>query len=639
MKMIHDWRVRLGIRRASLLNALLIALASCLAFATAIALHIENPYWAAMPAWVISQATRGLLLERGFFRVLGTLGGAAFGLALLHLTHEPVFIVIALGLWVAASATFTHVLRGVHAYGALLCGITAAVVLCPALHAPAHALPLALARIECTLIGVLWGTVVGSAFTPLSDRQLFYGRVGALACDALDFAAGALRQDIDGSRERRILADISEAEASASLVSAGSVDGYRRLRHVHALVYASVELMAAARSLKDHASGAAFSEQLSSLAETLRARPAGRIPDPAWNVAIECAAGISPRIERALTQLMAAELALFTDPDSADSRSFGRKFVYLSPHYNRPVALRLGATCGLAAVLVAGVALASGWQAGTLAALGVCIFGMILSTSANPRTQTLKMSIGVVAGAATGALYRLCVQPAVVEPTWIVLSLVPILLTGALARSVPLLLVSSLDFTMCFLLASQIGLPATGRGEVLEGTFALIAGSLLVTLVIWVAPRRDAARERARELGDDLERLVGNTGAGTEEWGPQAARHVLRLILHLCRPGVESRLGVDEVLPVINLGHGIIRLQTLAREEHSDPAVRETLDLALATLRQARGEPMLVAGRLKAQAEVLHSSKVEDAQLLAECLASLSDNLGATAPLLALSRA
>jgi uncharacterized membrane protein YccC len=66
-----------GLDRAAVRQGLLLALAALIAFAIAAALHVHHAYWAAMPVFVVAQPMRGLVFERGLFRLLGTLAGAA----------------------------------------------------------------------------------------------------------------------------------------------------------------------------------------------------------------------------------------------------------------------------------------------------------------------------------------------------------------------------------------------------------------------------------------------------------------------------------------------------------------------------------------------------------------------------------
>lgn len=64
-------------------------LAALLALAAAVALGLECPFWAAMTALIVIQPTRGLLLEKSYFRLVGTAFGTAAGLLMLLATRSP----------------------------------------------------------------------------------------------------------------------------------------------------------------------------------------------------------------------------------------------------------------------------------------------------------------------------------------------------------------------------------------------------------------------------------------------------------------------------------------------------------------------------------------------------------------------
>lgn len=158
------------------------AAAGALGLAWLLGLH--NPYWAAMPIWVVSQAFREDLVIRAILRVLGTLVGAAIGLAALHFLPNPVLLTLALGAAVGAATLAAFWIGTVYSYGALMAAITVAVVILPA--AANHAAPLTLAvdRVWCTLIGVVAVTAATFPFTPVRGERLplrqNHGRVRAL---------------------------------------------------------------------------------------------------------------------------------------------------------------------------------------------------------------------------------------------------------------------------------------------------------------------------------------------------------------------------------------------------------------------------------------------------------------------------
>ena len=158
-----------------------------------------------------------------------------------------------------------------------------------------------------------------------------------------------------------------------------------------------------------------------------------------------------------------------------------------------------------------------------------------------PQKVAPLMFLGVVTGVALATGYRFLVQPYLDGTAMLILTMAPIFLIGGLGRASTRTALPALDANMCFLLASQAGMPAAGASEILAGSAALILGAALVAGTCIALPRRpegQAARVAAL-LRDDLRRLI--TGPATEA---AAARHaarstrgILRLMLHLGRAG------------------------------------------------------------------------------------------------------
>lgn len=599
----------LGLDRSGILYALRMSAAALLAFTLAAMLHVGNAYWAAMPVWVVAQSTRGLLLERGFFRIAGTLIGAAAGLALPFVIGNTYGQLMALGIWVAACTTLTSVLPGVRGYAALMAGMTASVVVLPSLLNPHEAAGLAIARVECTLIGVVAVIVVTVFFTPPSDLAVFYRRVRQLAGDAVDFAVAALAGGHGAELEafeRRVLAETSAVEASASLVSAGTIEGYRRLRHVHTLIGASIAVMAAARALRARiARGESlpdgFGERLDEIAARLRASETGATAAMAQIGDIHQPLG---RLSQALSELARAEAALFTETRPADVSAFGQPARYLAPPrpWSRAVAAGLVSGGGLIAVSI--LALLSGWPAGELVALGVCIFSMVLSMMPTPRSVAPKMMIGTVAGVAAAVVYRFALQPHVTDVPLLVASVAPFIIIGAFARASRLTALPALDANMCFMLASQAGMPAASAGEILQGSAALLIAAVLVTGGYALAP--DPAQLRARAsagaIRRDLLRLVdADYSEAASEFHPLTARQLLRFMLDLQHAGrgTEAPRGL---LGALNLGYAIVALKERQGRRDLDAATRAAATAALIELRNADTSPEEVAARLTARA-------------------------------------
>ncbi|HAE49186.1 MAG: hypothetical protein CMO30_25235 [Tistrella sp.] len=507
---VEGWPARLGLDRAGLFQAVRLAAAALIAFSIAALLHVQNAYWAAMPVWVVAQSARGLLIERGIFRILGTLMGAGFGLAAVTFAGDPLPTLVALGLWMAAGAGATRLIRGTASYAPLMAGMTAAVVVLPSLFAPDQSIALAMARVECTLIGVVVVTLVTGLFTPPARRADFLDGLDRLVGAVRDFS-GLCRKDVAetelAAAEHRLLARMARLDALTAPVTAGSAEGYRRRRHVDALIFACLDVMAAAESRRLGGDGGRHPDAAEIRLEVARRRLAGALPD---------------------TALRTSDLPML----GADRDWRG--------------AWRMGAVAGGASFLAGAAGLATGWPAAELAALGVCIFSMVLGSMPLPQKVAPLMFLGVVSGVALATGYRLLVQPYLDGTAMLILTMAPIFLISGLGRASTRTALPALDANMCFLLASQAGMPAAGAPEILAGSAALILGAALVAGTCIALPRRpegQAARVAAL-LRDDLRRLI--TGPATEA---AAARHaarstrgILRLMLHLGRAGGTAAL-------------------------------------------------------------------------------------------------
>lgn len=75
--------------------AILSASAITLALGLAYALHLERPYWAGIAAMVLSQSAQGESLQKGIWRMAGTVAGALGGMAVLAWFGESLASVLA----------------------------------------------------------------------------------------------------------------------------------------------------------------------------------------------------------------------------------------------------------------------------------------------------------------------------------------------------------------------------------------------------------------------------------------------------------------------------------------------------------------------------------------------------------------
>lgn len=547
------------LNRAGIKKAMLLALSAWLAFILAVILKVDNPYWAAMPVWVIAQSTRGVLVERAIYRVIGTLIGAGAGLLILTLV-QPLWQLVLMAMVIFLSAGALHILQGVRSYIALLSGITVSVVVLPALLAPDQAFDLAWARIQCTLIGVLVGTIITGWGTPQSPRQRFYKQVRQLAADSAQATVILLTEQDQHKIDqmlRRVNIDISQLEAQAANTAAGSVDGHKRNAYVEALLFASLETLAAARQLQlQLRRGLQVSpetvEQLRLFSQQFaRGEPIAALRRQ--NPEITPNKVSLARLRRALGQMKRAEAALFAQRypfwrSGISLRRFEPARDWTTARRTALVSALAGFSSGLVAYLTQSPAL-------ELAATGVCIFSMLLGSLPRPHRIVRYVFTGVSTGALIAIAYRLGVQPYAQDPLWMVLSLLPFMLLGGLARANPPTMIPALDATMCFLLASQIGMAPAPTAEVFQGSAALILGAALVCGSFYLLPRQTQrwGRRLVAQMVQSLRTVIQQRPPQqVAQWRARMARHILRLLQWM---GTDTPKGL---LSLVNFGYSII---------------------------------------------------------------------------------
>ena len=542
-----------GIDRAGFAQALRLAFAAWLAFTIAMLAGIPHAYWAAMPIWVVVQPSRGLLIERAIFRLIGTIIGAAAGLAALRLIHDPVVVIVALGLWVGGAAALVHVVRGVQSYGVMLAGMTAGIVILPTVLSPDGSFELALARVACTLIGVVVVTLVMAVSTPWASRNDYDEGLGALAAETVRLAELRLAGG-NGEGEDALIRRLASALAAATTFTAGSVEGYRRYNGIIARIVAALSVLARAGALADRARrGAAGNTLPRDSADRLAASPA-----PADLATIAAA---DAEFGAALQRLNDGPAASGTDDVRLEPRRFSLARAVLSPQRDGAVARESGLVAGLATTAAALLGLVVPWEAGELAALGVCIFSMVMTSLPAPRRAAPQMLAGVSAGVVVAIVYRFGLQPHVETVPVLILSLAPFLLLGGLARVSKRTAIPAIDANMCFLLASQ---PVLGIAfsplAILSGSAALLLGAAIVAGLIIVLPNRLAlAGQRARgAIRRDLARLAE---ASIRAPGTTLQWPLGRLSLRLIRAAEHADLPEGSLVATRRLGDALAALR------------------------------------------------------------------------------
>lgn len=137
------------------------ALSVALAATAALALHLDNPWWAAISGYVSVQANRPASIRRGALRIAGTVAGATIGFITapwLAYDHAA----CALFVLVFTAMGVLGMMLSTYGYAWLFAGITSVMVVFMSLDAPSDALPVAFYRTVEVALGTIAALVIAS---------------------------------------------------------------------------------------------------------------------------------------------------------------------------------------------------------------------------------------------------------------------------------------------------------------------------------------------------------------------------------------------------------------------------------------------------------------------------------------------
>jgi uncharacterized membrane protein YccC len=187
-----------------LLFALRLWASVCLALFVAFWLELDNPYWAGTSAAVVCQPQLGASLRKGWFRMIGTIIGAAMIVVLTAwFPQDRIGFLGLLALWCAICAFLATVLHNFASYAAALAGYTAMIVAANTLGATGGASPdvfmIAVFRASEICIGIVCAGIV-LAGTDLGGAQQ---RLAASFADLAAAVAGGFARTLDMNGPQR----------------------------------------------------------------------------------------------------------------------------------------------------------------------------------------------------------------------------------------------------------------------------------------------------------------------------------------------------------------------------------------------------------------------------------------------------
>jgi len=485
--------------------------ASLLALFIAFWAALDDPRWAVLTVFVVSQPDSGLVVAKSFYRMLGTVAGVLVSIALVFAFAQYGELFLAsLAAWIAFCCFAARTARNFASYGFQLAGYTVAIVGLPAALEPSGAYPLIVARFTEISLGIACAALVSRLVFVRELRPKVVALVHDLTRRADHFAALA----IDPAADRECIADeraqltkdfvaVEEMQQSAFFESADA-----RLRYN------------AQRELRDAA------VELCAVAEGATARRVGPVPHPATTRlrGLICDANDTPAgngavvstlvraaddqaVARARARLRQSVTAFergedLPEPDAADV------------FWPDPVGAALSAIRAVLAIAITSAFwFATAWPNGPTAVVVAAIVCTLFATMQQPDKIALACAATVLVAAAPVFVTQFYFIPVAVDFLSLAVALAPLLLTSGYILAQPgigpLGMLSAVYFTYASSINNVMSYDAVAF---FNSSFAVLVGigvGGLLFAAFFPDTQVSASRRFRRQILFHLSRLAG----------------------------------------------------------------------------------------------------------------------------------
>jgi uncharacterized membrane protein YccC len=597
--------------------AIRLTLASVLAMWLASMLSLTSPWWAAMAVWMVSQPTRGLLIERGLAQLLGTCVGGLVAVGLMVLLGAtPLRLFLGLGVWIAVCCGAGNLMRHQRAYGAALCGLTTSVVVILCVGTDIAPADFAIARVLDGAIGILSSILLVALPNPRSQKDALLGSARGVIATTITFSARTLDErgalETQGL-ERRLLAEMASLDASAEDGAAGSVALRRRLKYLRGLLASLLDLISISRTVRMRIAHTSFSNEgqtralgiaLGQLALDIAADQP--LSMAAVSTEIRRLQASDAALERPLAELDEALVSSLTD--YREMSSTGSQVPTGIALFHPDLAgARVAMLRGAIAAFIGGVVWHfSGWEPARYLMLGACVFTSLFASADEPVMIVRRIFLGAVGGCLMAMVWRLGVLQVLQDEYLSLLLAVPFMFVAGLYQAGRATSLMGLAFNMIFAVLGQ----PTRTGVTLPGHLLMTELALLVGIALsyasyrWIMPMNTARRR------DNLKHAILTEIAGMafHAGGAKVLPHWARL--RFLALGLAARAGAkvdtaDGVLAALSVGHALLRISDILARTPQE--VGEPVAVTLKSLRQAGRSSLEMSASLQAAATKMES--------------------------------
>ena len=187
-------------------------IAGMLALYFAFALNLSYPIWAIGTVFVIANPYAGMAASKSIYRLLGTLFGAIFAVAVMpSLINMPWLLVLVLAIWVGVCLYISLIDRSPRSYVVMLAGYTAVIICFNSIYyiETASIFDMALGRFLEISLGVVCSAVVNAIIFPMHIGPVIQMRVSKTMQDTQHVFDAILSDEKHQNNYTQLLANIT----------------------------------------------------------------------------------------------------------------------------------------------------------------------------------------------------------------------------------------------------------------------------------------------------------------------------------------------------------------------------------------------------------------------------------------------
>jgi uncharacterized membrane protein YccC len=275
-------------------------------------LGLDSPSTALATTIILAMPSSGMVLEKAFYRFLGTLVGCAAALLLVSVfPQSPALLFVGVAIWIALCTGGAAMHRNQQSYSFVLAGYTACMIVTPAIDAPDHVFTLAVTRLTEVGLGIICAAVVHDVVFPRRQSRTVMRTVQARYASFITFCQQVLEHRLTPAEtelnQLKFAADIAALESGRAAAFFEADHARSHTRQLHAFNAAFMTVLTTFYTLhrlihRLREAGLPHAQPVLALVEPMHARLAQALKD-------ELTAGRLARMRAGLAQDIAAARA------------------------------------------------------------------------------------------------------------------------------------------------------------------------------------------------------------------------------------------------------------------------------------------------------------------------------------------